>query len=176
MRTLVFDTETTGLISNSMIPLARQPKIIEFAAILLNDGEEEAKENWLFNPGERLNDEVKGITSLKDSDLVNAPPFAQLAPDIATLIEYADEVVAHNLSFDQAMVDVEMKRANVGPINWPQLICTVEATEYLKGFRLKQMDLYEHLFGEKFEGAHRAATDVKALSRIFIELRKRGIV
>ena len=57
---------------------------------------------------------------------------------------------------------------------WPRLCCTVENTEWLHGHRLSLSALHEELFGEPFSGAHRARTDVAALTRCYLELVKRG--
>jgi DNA polymerase III epsilon subunit-like protein len=56
----------------------------------------------------------------------------------------------------------------------PRHICTVESTMQIKGHRLHLANLHEHLFGEKFAGAHRAMVDVEALTRCFIKLVQDG--
>jgi len=175
MNTLIFDTETTGLLKSTLTPIARQPKIIEFFGLGLEGLEEDGSVSFLFNPGEKLDKKITEITRLTDEDLKDAPKFDQMAGAIKELIENSDEIVAHNLSFDKMMVDIEMKRCGL-TVRWPRLICTVECTEFLKGYRLSLSALHQELFGEAFEGAHRAEVDVRALARCFIELRKREIV
>ena len=91
------------------------------------------------------------------------------------MIEGADEVVAHNLAFDKAMLDFEFMRLDT-ELKWPAMICTVEATRHLKGHRLNLMALYEMLFSERFTEAHRAENDVRALARCFLKLRENGAV
>ena len=171
IKTLVFDCETTGLLANSLLPLDRQPKIIEFSSLTLEEEKEEAFSK-LFNPGFTLEKIITSITGLTDADLSAAPAFAERAKEIKTLIESADEVVAHNLSFDKAMIDNEMNRAGLA-VKWPALVCTVEQSEHYLGFRLNLSKLHENLFGEVFSGAHRAGADVKALARCFREMRRR---
>jgi len=175
MKTLVFDTETTGLIKNKLQPLERQPQIIEFFGLSMVDGEEESSINQLFNPGIKLEEIITKITGIKDEDLESAPKFKDHAVQIKEFIESHDEIVAHNLSFDRSIVDFEMARCKL-KIQWPKLICTVEATHYMLGHRLNLSKLHELLFGEPFEGAHRAEVDVRALARCFNELRKMEIV
>lgn len=109
--------------------------------------------------------------------LKGQPRFEANAFRVASLISQADEVVAHNLSFDLAVVNTEFARITKEPVPWPEArICTVEATEWLKGFRLSLSALHELLFGEPFKGAHRAKVDVQALARCFFELRQKGYV
>jgi DNA polymerase III epsilon subunit-like protein len=179
MKTFVFDTETTDLVKNRLLPLERQPRIIEFFGLMLdNEGKELSAHHFLIDPERKLSEETRRITGIQESDLVGKPSFSsepRLAQEIKSLIESADEVVAHNLSFDKSMVDIEMKRLNLS-LRWPRLICTVEATEHIKGFRLSLSSLHELLFGEAFTGAHRAENDVRALARCFVQLRATGIV
>lgn len=175
MKTLLFDTETTGLVKNRLVPLARQPKIVELFGLSLEDEIESVEINQLFNPGYALDKDVTRITNITDEMLSSAPAFSEKAETIKNSIERHDEVVAHNLSFDKTMVDLEMERAGL-KIKWPRLICTVEATEHLKGYRLNLNALHHFLFGEEFTGAHRAENDVRAMAKCFVELRKREIV
>ncbi len=176
MTTLLFDTETTALINNSLVPIDKQPKIIELFLLILNDDfTEKAACNFLFNPGEDITEEITKITGITNEMLKDQKPFKDAAPWIGSAIESVDEVVAHNLSFDKAMIDNEMARQDI-KLKWPALICTVENTEYIRGFRMKLSELHEYLFGEGFLGAHRAEQDVRAMAKCFVELRKRGIV
>ena len=174
MITLVFDTETTDLIKNKLLPLERQPHIIEFFGITLDpEGNQLDQYHYLFKPPMKLSEDVKRITNITDEMLADAPPFASAAETIKELIEKHDEVVAHNLSYDMGVVDFEMKRCGL-TIEWPIPTCTVEGTEHLKGFRLNLGALHELLFGEKFDGAHRAENDVMALANCFRQLRSMG--
>lgn len=176
MKTLVFDTETTDLIKNKMQPLDKQPRIIEFFGISLDlEGNELYQYHFMFNPGFEISETVKNITNITNEMLADKPNFGDHAEEIKAIIEKHDEVVAHNLSYDKAIVDFEMKRYGF-EVEWPDLLCTVEATEHLKGFRLNLNALHELLFGEGFSGAHRAENDVRALANCFRELRTSGSV
>lgn len=176
MRTLVLDTETTDLIKNKLQPLDRQPRIIEFFALSLDSaGNELESFSYLFNPGIRIGADTTRITGITPEMLVDQKPFSSIAQHILELIEVHDEVVAHNMSYDKAVIDFEMKRVGK-KIKWPDLICTVESTEYIKGHRLNLSSLHEMLFDEAFTGAHRAENDVRALTRCFLKLREMGTV
>lgn len=175
MKTLIFDTETTALITNSIIRLEKQPRIIEFFGLILDGEEEKESFHFLFNPGELISEDTTKITGITNFDVKDKPKFSDRYEWIGSFLELQEEVVAHNLSYDQRVIDFEMKRNGV-TLSWPKKICTVEATEHLLGYRLSLMALHEHLFGVPFDGAHRAENDVRATARCFIELRKRGIV
>ena len=177
MKHLVFDTETTGLPKSRLVPLDKQPRVIEFCGILWDDATgDEQEHSWLFNPGGPIPPEVIKISHITDDMVKDAPPFAQIAPAIRALLVLADVVVAHNLFFDIHMVSNEFLRADTADVKWPKGICTIEATEHLLGYRLKLGLLYRFLFNEDFKGAHRAIEDVRALLRCYRELIKRGML
>ena len=176
MRTLVLDTETTALIKNKLQPLDRQPRIIEFFALSLDSaGEELDTFSYLFNPGIKIDEKITEITGIKQEMLDDQKPFSSIAQHILEVIEVHDEIVAHNMSYDKAVIDFEMKRLGK-KVRWPELICTIESTEYMKGHRMNLSSLHEFLFGEPFENAHRAENDVRATAKCFLELRKMGVV
>ncbi len=177
MKSLVFDTETTGLVENSGRRLDKQPHIIEFSAQMIEDDGTVLEElDFLCNPGVQLDPIITKITGLKDSDLVGLKPFSNFTGKVQNIIEKADAVVAHNLSYDMGLVGFEFERG-ASILTWPERkICTVEQTEYFKGFRLSLQALHEHLFGIGFENAHRAKNDVAALSKCYVELLRQGII
>jgi DNA polymerase III epsilon subunit-like protein len=176
LKVFLFDTETTGLVKNSLIPLNHQPRIIEFYGHTIDDETGETLEEIEFfcNPGVGLDNVITRITGIKPEDLKHAKPFSEYAPQISAAIGRVDAVVAHNLSFDMVLVESDCARCQCD-IKFPQrLICTVEQTEWIKGHRLSLTALHEELFGEPFKDAHRARSDVEALTRCYLELRKRG--
>lgn len=177
---IIFDTETTALIQNSLLPLKSQPRIIEFFALKLDDvtletvGELES----FIHPGHPLEEETTRITGIRDEDLKDAPTWPAFQPQAQEFFLGERIMVAHNLSYDRDVLSFELRRTDcLTRFPWPlKHICTVEATEHLKGFRLSLTDLHMHLFGEPFSGAHRARVDVEALARCFRQLVKDGVI
>ncbi len=176
MKHLLFDTETTNLVHNSLQPLHKQPKIIEAFFLLLDD------EDWsevgtlhsYIDPGEAIPAKVTEITGITDAMVKGQKTFRQWWPEIESFMAQADVVVAHNLSYDMAVMDFELQRMG-GAVKWPgRCVCTVEATEWMKGYRLSLTNLHMELFGEAFEKAHSAENDVRAMARCYVELHKRG--
>lgn len=162
----VFDNETTGLLSSGLIELDKQPEVIEFMAVKMNLGpNDRIKEyEYLIKPVKEIPSEIIEITHITNEMVENELPFAAYLNDIKDALEECDAVIAHNLAFDKEIIDIEMRRCGV-EIKWPRLICTVEQSMTLRGYRLSLSDLHFALLEKKFEGAHRARNDVEALVR-----------
>lgn len=198
-RAIVFDTETTGLIENSAIPLKQQPHIIELCAIEIDLNPElfcwgcdddhwpEARDKLLseapmfsslFNPGTKIEEETTKITGITGEMLLTAIPFASKIKEMQRFFLGATHMVGHNLSFDRDMLAIELKRLNMEcQFPWPpRHICTVEQTETIEGYRLGLNDLHEKLTGARFNEHHRAEPDTRATARCFVELVRQGII
>jgi DNA polymerase III epsilon subunit-like protein len=164
---LVFDTETTGLPLPSVMPLDKQPRIIEFGAALVRDGKVVDSVDFVINPGMPLPEVITKITGLTDADLEDAPPFGDMLPAIRELFEQADVLVAHNAEFDTTLLKFELKRLGVEEFPWPkETLCTVQEFTHRFGRRPKLTELYEHSLGKKLEQTHRALDDVMALVEV----------
>lgn len=177
MKALIFDTETTDLINSGLLKIDQKPSIIEFYGEIvdLENGIIAAELENLFKPPKPITAEITKITSITNEMVADAPPFASVANEIRKMIEESEAVIAHNVSFDREAIDIEFERIGQ-KIHWPRLICTVEATICMKGFRLTLTALHQELFGEPFSGAHRARHDVQALKRCALELFRRGYI
>lgn len=175
MRALLLDTETDGLIDNLTIAIDKLPNVLEFYGCLadLRTGEIEQELNTLVRPPKSIPAEVTGITGIDDEMVAQAPPFKDVAEQIKNFIESAPLVIAHNMSYDRDVINTEFKRLGT-EVRWPPVLCTVEQTIHIKGFRLSLSALHETLFGEPFAGAHRAKVDVQALLRCCVRLSEQG--
>jgi len=177
MRSMIFDTETTDLMANIGRPIEHQPDCIEFFGLELIEGEDgELTEGrtlgQLIKPRKAITDFTKNLTGITNEMVRDKGSFAHYAQGIKDFIESHDLVVAHNAAFDMDIINTEMTRCGMS-VTWPTVLCTVEMTLWIKGFRLKLGMLHIELFGEDFADKHRAEPDVRALARCYIELRKR---
>lgn len=179
---IVLDTETTGLLEPEAADIKLQPRIIEFAAIKLHQpaGGSELMEvgriEFKCNPEMPLPAIITKITGLKDEDVADAPKLIEKVGELQEFFVGSRALVAHNAGFDVGVMWYELVRLGLQKkFPWPpRHICTVESTMQIKGHRLHLSNLHEHLFGEKFAGAHRAMVDVEALTRCFIKLVQDG--
>jgi DNA polymerase III epsilon subunit-like protein len=167
MITLIFDTETTGLVKHPLAKDSIQPQIIEWAGILVDENAEVIQElELLINPGCPLPQEITKITGLTDEDLADKPSFKEVARLIQNMFEMADALLAHNLPFDSNMMKLELRRLGLlESWPWPRLnICTVQEHAEEWGYRPKLKELYEWYTGQPLDQKHRALDDVRTLA------------
>ena len=174
---IIFDTETTGLDAPLATKIESQPYITELYAVRLSKDFKFVDEiETMMKPPIPISEEITKITGITDETVKDAPSFIQVYENIYDLFECCRNVCGHNVLFDLRMVRHELFRYDKEyEFNWPKnKICTVEASKHYKNKRLKLAQLYEFLFNETFEDAHRAKNDVMATVRCLREMVKRG--
>lgn len=163
-----FDTETTGLPFHRDSDIDKQPRIIEFAGLLTDGKQNFDTLEFICNPHIPLEAIITKITGLTDEDVCDKPDFGNFVPRLKTFFGKAQVVIAHNLSFDKAMLRYDLKRRDMTleDINWPAIeICTVEQTYHMYGRRMKLEELYAIHCGEWVQ-KHRALDDVSKLADV----------
>lgn len=180
---ILFDTETTGLIKNSLQSLEQQPRIVELAALRLHPVTLEEVDCLVFraNPGFPMSPEATTITGITDEALKGEPPFIGHLPALVDFVHGTRTLVAHNLPFDREMLAMELARVDWQyRFPWPgHHVCTVEATSALKGHRLKLGDLYALATGRPMAEvytAHQALDDVRALAEVVRWMREEDLL
>ena len=175
---IVFDLETTGLPKAEGSDLNMQPKIIEFGAIRLTDGnlEEYDRLEFMCNPGHELDPKITKITGISDDHLKEEKPFVAYYNDLCNFFLGEKVMVAHNLPFDRKILRFELERLDkVTKFPWPMdHICTVEVGQSVWGKMRKLGDIYEEIMGKKIDGAHRSLNDVEATIEIIKWYKKEG--
>jgi DNA polymerase III epsilon subunit-like protein len=166
---IIWDVETTGLLLHPLAKDALQPRIIEFAALLVDAAGAELEEHSvMIDPGCAIPERITKITGITDDDVKGKPTFKDAYAEIVKLFAKADVMVSHNLSFDSGMLRLELER--IGALEsfpWPERsLCTVQehAEEY--GRRPKLTELYEAYIGKPLAQTHRAIDDVRALKEL----------
>lgn len=172
---IIIDTETTSLMGMSALPTEQQPRMIEWAGLKVDDRTLEETGRWsgFINPGVPIPPEVTRITGISDHQVKDAKKFAGVLPAITELFLGERIVVAHNASFDLAVLETELHRVGrVTQFPWPPVrYCTVELTSHLALPDRKLTTLHTHLFGLKPQQTHRAMDDVLLLLKVVRKLR-----
>jgi DNA polymerase-3 subunit epsilon len=188
---LVVDCETTGLPRSWRAPVTdvdNWPRAIQIAWVLYDSQHREAaRANRIIRPdGFRVPADaarVHGITT--ERALAEGFPVRDVLYELHGAAQRAQHVVAHNASFDGAVIAAEFLRQDWQPPFLPEaMICTMHSsTDYCRlpggprGYKWPKLDeLYGILFGCGFEGAHDAGADAAACACCFFELKNRGVI
>jgi DNA polymerase III epsilon subunit family exonuclease len=170
MKIIIVDVETTGLLKPKLVPLEKQPKIIEFGALVTDGVKVKKKINQLINPQEPLEPIITKITGITDDDLTDAPTFKQFLPKLLKFWGRPKMVIAHNAPFDTGMMKNELARLNCEKFYWPKdIICTVQEYKTLIGKWPKLEELYANIMEQEPNQTHRALEDVEMLHEILIK-------
>ncbi len=151
---VMLDLETTG-----GSPVA--DRIIEIAAVRVEEGREVARWSTLVNPGRHVSTFITGLTGIDNAMVADAPRFAVVADRLLELLD--DTVlVAHNIRFDHGFLKNEYQRLDID-LRVRQL-CTVRLSRKLypqhKGHGL---DAIMRRHGLHSMARHRAMGDVDAV-------------
>ena len=188
MKITVWDTETTWF-STKWWDLARQPYIIQFAAIEWDyEGwiyTEIARHDIMIRPPISIPFGASQVNGIYDKDVVDKLPMSAHIETIVQILNKNEIVSGHNIDYDAEILSYELERLGRKWDYSPQkTICTMRSsTDYCKlqgrGFSYKPpklSELHHHLFGEFFEWAHDALVDVEATMRCLIELIDRKVI
>jgi DNA polymerase-3 subunit epsilon len=150
-RFAVIDTETTGF--------GKKDRVVEIAVVLVEGSEIVQEWETLINPERDIaNSNIHGITP----ELVSlAPTFEEISSELSRLIN-GTFIVAHNLSFDQRMLEQEFSRIKK-EIDLGSGFCTLQATKL-------KLEMACQEYGITNVSAHRALTDARATALIFLKV------
>ena len=163
---VVIDLETTG---NSP---KKGDKIIQFAAVVIQNGLVVEEFSSLVNPGQPIPIFIEELTGLTDEMVKDAPLFADIAPKVNELLENA-YFVAHNVLFDLTFLQEELIMAGFKGYNGPVLDTVEMARILLPGsdsFTLSDLAVQEGLSHER---PHQADSDAFVTGELLLILFQR---
>ena len=184
---LFVDTESTGLPKSWNAPASdttNWPRMVQIAWIINNEnGEKLTEQNHIIKPeGFIIPEEVSklhGITT--ERALAEGESLKKTLRTFAEHLVRCDYVVAHNIAFDEKIIEAEMIRLRI-PVSfqYANKICTMKQSVNfcsLPGNKWpKLQELHIKLFDESFDDAHNALSDITATARCFWELKNRNII
>jgi ATP-dependent DNA helicase DinG len=160
---VVVDLETTG---NSV---KKGDRIIQFAAVVVNNGKIEDCFSSLLNPGQPIPIFIEELTGLTDEMVKDAPVFAEIAPRVLEMLEGA-YFVAHNVLFDLSFLQDELLLAGYKGF-YGSVLDTVEMARILfptsDSFKLSDLALQE---GLEHERPHQADSDAYVTAELLLIL------
>ena len=192
---LFFGIECTGIPRNYIAPITESdnwPRLVQLAWIMADkNGNVLKKKSVIIKPD--------GFTIPSDAAAVHCitteraqregKPLREVLEEFATDLSLAEQVVGHNIDFDQHIVGAELYRLKMdydALMNKPS-ICTMRAStdfcaipnpnSYFGGYKWPSLqELYLKLFNRSFDEAHDALADITATKECYFELKRRGII
>lgn len=157
MKFAVVDTETTG-------GRPGPDRITEIGIVLMDGTEVVGEFHSLVNPQMHIPPFIQRLTGIDDAMVANAPLFADIAKEVASLLK--DRIfVAHNVAFDHGFLRKELEMCGY-PFSVPRL-CTVRLTRAaFPGYASYSLSTIAPLLGVPDWGAHRALGDAKAAAQL----------
>lgn len=152
----VIDTETTGLNARGYDRIAE-------IAIVSVDRTGDIVERWetLVNPDRDLGKaSIHGITA---AEVLDAPSFADIADEVAWRLA-GTIPVAHNLSFDAAFLDAELRRAGCAPHPryFADGLCTLKLSHRYLDAPARNLRALCEALGLAIDRPHSAGDDAEA--------------
>lgn len=156
------DIETTGLSPRT------GGRILEIAALRMEDHQIVAKVDTLINPETDVPYFITNITGIADEHVSSAPLFHEVIKDLESISKDAI-FVAHNVNFDYTFIQEEYRK--LGERFSRDRLCTVQLSRalypYEKGHSLGKL-IERH--GYAVDNRHRAYDDAEVLYRFFNDM------
>ena len=165
-RTVVLDTETTGL------DPATGDRVIEVAAIeLVNLMPTGRTFHTLVDPERDIPEDATKVHGFTWDMLRGKPKF----PDIAgAMLDFVgeDPIVAHNAPFDFGFLDAELKRAGLPVLDRARMVDSLALAKKRYPGMPNSLDALCRRLGvdNSMRGNHNALLDVQLLAQVYLEL------
>ncbi|WP_026563899.1 ATP-dependent DNA helicase DinG [Bacillus sp. UNC41MFS5] len=163
---VVIDLETTGNIPK------KGDKIIQFAAVVIENGKITEKFSSLINPKKSIPIFIEELTGLNNDMVKDAPLFSEISEKVMTLLEGA-YFVAHNVLFDLSFLQEELIQSGQEGFFGP-VLDTVEMARILyptaDGYKLSDLAEREKLNHDR---PHQADSDAQVTAELLLILLER---
>lgn len=161
---IVLDTETTGL------DYTRE-KIIEFAAVRLENGKIKAEFQTLINPEQHIRKSSMAIHGISEEMVKDAPTEAEILPEILEFIgDYP--IVAHNAIFDYSFLNEASLRVTGNGLCNERIDTQQMFKEVYPDLESHGLEALTRKFNVEFTKHHRAMADTMGLALAYPDLKK----
>lgn len=189
---LIFDTETTGLPQNFNAPLSDSqnwPRMVQIAWQLHDrNGNLIENQDYIIKPeGYDIPfnaTRIHGISTKMAHEL--GRNLGEVLLEFQQVLERAEVVAGHNIDFDYKIAGAEFFRLDIqnnlqekpaaDTMELGTPFCQLGGGKNGRYKSPKLEELYEKLYGNRFDEAHNAAADVNATAQVFFEMIRIGIV
>lgn len=161
---IVLDTETTGL------DYTRE-KVIEFAAVRLENGKIKDEFQTLINPEQHIRKSSMAIHGISEDMVKDSPTEAEVLPAILDFMgDYP--IVAHNAIFDYSFLNEASLRVVGKPLENPRIDTQQMFKEVFPDLPSHGLDALTKKFNVEFTKHHRAMADTMGLALAYPALKK----
>ncbi|MFS0863371.1 ATP-dependent DNA helicase DinG [Fredinandcohnia sp. 179-A 10B2 NHS] len=162
-RFVVVDLETTGNAPK------KGDRIIQFAAVVIEDGEIIERFATFVNPGRKVPVFIEQLTGINDDVVANAPDFSLVAPEIISMCKDS-YFVAHNVPFDYSFLQEELSNSG-----YPNFECLTIDTVELSRVMMPLEDSYKlgqlaESLSLSHENPHQADSDAEVTAEILLKI------
>lgn len=161
---IVLDTETTGL------DYTRE-RIIEFAAVRLENGKIKDEYQTLINPHQHIRKSSMAIHGITQEMVEDAPTEEEVMPKILDFIgDYP--IVAHNAIFDYSFLNEAKKRTTGEELTNPRIDTQTMFKEIAPDLESHGLEALTARFNVELNNHHRAMADTMGLALAYPKLKK----
>lgn len=191
MRTLFFDTETSGLPINYKAPvtdLGNWPRLVQIGWIVYEDETPINEVERIVRPeGFEISETVAKIHGIThEKAMHDGGLLSDVLAHFDSNLSACDLLVGHNLSYDLNVMGSEYLRlCGRNPFNNKSTYDTMlKGTNLCKlpGMRMgsykwpKLHELYQYLFHEPLQQTHTALDDIRNTAKCYFEMKRLGVV
>ena len=161
---IVLDTETTGL------DYTRE-RIIEFAAVRLENGKIKDEFQTLINPNQHIRKSSMAVHHITEEMVADAPTEEEVLPKILEFIgDYP--IVAHNAIFDFSFLNEAKKRVFGEELKNPRIDTQIMFREIAPDLDSHGLEALTNRFNVELNNHHRAMADTMGLALAYPKLKK----
>lgn len=161
---IALDIETTGL------DYTRE-KIVEFAAVRLENGKIKDKFETLINPEQHIRKSSMAIHGISEEMVKDAPTEAEIMPKILEFIgEYP--IIAHNAIFDYSFLNEASLRVTGKALTNVRIDTQHLFKEVFPEIEAHGLEALARKFNVEFTDRHRAMGDTMGLALAYPKLKK----
>ena len=155
---VVLDVESTG-------KERATDQIIELC-LRFGLGQDAAFRTWRIRPEVPIHPEATGVHGITTEDVAACALFAEVAAEFLPLITGAHLIVGYNVSFDLDMLQAEMSRAKMPPLDLKGklVVDVLRLWHHVEPRTL--VAAHAKFCGEELVNAHQAEADVAATARV----------
>ena len=161
MKTLTFDTETTGIDTS-------EDRIIELCLM----GNDFDARTMRFKPNIPISPEAEAVHGISMKDLEDCPRFIDVAHEIYPYFEQAEVLIGYNLGFDIAMVGEAFSRCDIR-VDWKSKLIIDPLKLWYQQEPRNLESAHKRFVGRPLEGAHGAEADVQGANDVLFAMMEK---